>query len=540
MRRRIIHFVLAIIVLAVMYSSVTAQIPSGETRPNIILIMADDLGFSDLGCYGSEIHTPNLDRLATHGLRFSQFYNAGRCCPTRAALLTGLDPHRTGVGHMMNDYGRPGYRGNLNKECATLAELLQKAGYRTMMTGKWHLTRYTGDNEPKFNWPRSRGFDLFYGTIHGGGSYLNPVTLTDDKSQIGLKPNASYYYTDAISDRAAEYVQKAARERKPFFLYVAYTAPHWPLHVPPEMASRYRAQYATGWDELREQRHRRMISMGIVRANWPLTPRDSRVRAWEKNVYKSWQQRRMEIYAAQIDVMDQGIGRIINSVQRNGIQRNTLVMFLSDNGGCAEEVSSQWKGIHIPEKTLDGRAVRVGNDPAVTPGPETTYQSYGLAWANASNTPFRLYKHWVHEGGIATPLIVHWPEVIKQGSRITHEIGHVTDIVPTCLEAAKVRYPTYMGSYKLTPLSGASLMPIFEGKTRQRAPIFWEHEGNRAVRDGRWKLVSRYPGRWELYDMEADRTELNDLAPSFPAIVKDLSGAYETWAKSANVEQWRK
>jgi len=517
-----------------------AQPAARGPRPNIILIMADDMGFSDLGCYGSEILTPNLDKLAKGGLRFLQFYNAGRCCPTRAALITGLYPHQTGVGHMMNDYRRPGYRGNLNNTCATIAEVLKAAGYQTMMCGKWHLTRFVAPEGPKYNWPLQRGFERFYGTIHGGGSYFDPVTLTRDNHFVRRQQMGEYYYTDAISDRAAEYVEQAARSNKPFFLYVAYTAPHWPLHAPTGVARRYRAKYAMGWDALREERHRRMITLGIVDRRWPLTPRDSRVKPWEQEPSKQWHQQRMEVYAAQIDVMDQGIGRIMEKVRQVGAERNTLVMFLADNGGCAEEIGSHWKGLHIPERTFAGRPVQLGNNPNIMPGPEETYQSYGIGWANASNTPFRLYKHWVHEGGIATPFIAYWPGVITEGGRRTNQVGHVIDVMPTCVELAKIRYPASLGGYKLTPPAGRSLVPIFRGQTRQIGQLFWEHEGNRAVRSGKWKLVSKYPGPWELYDMETDRTEMNNLAEKFPVMVEGLSSAYENWAKQANVEQWRK
>ena len=541
MRHRIACFCIGLAFGTTLAEQSTAQLPARGPQPNIVLIMADDMGFSDLGCYGSEIRTPNLDKLAKDGLRFTQFYNTGRCCPTRAALLTGLYPHQAGVGHMMTDLGRqhPGYRGNLSDTCATIAEILRPAGYQTMICGKWHVTRFVDRQGPKYNWPFERGFDKFYGTIHGAGSYFDPVTLTRDDNFVPPS-GADYYYTNAISDYAARYIAQAAKSNKPFFLYVAYTAPHWPLHAPPEVVARYRGRYATGWDALREERHKRMIAMGIVKARWPLTPRDQRVRAWELNRYKSWQQQRMEVYAAQIDVMDRGIGRIMEKVRQLGAERNTLVMFLADNGGCAEEIAADWTGLHIPAKTRSGRAVELGNDPNVTPGGADTYQSYGIAWANASNTPFRLYKHWVHEGGIATPLIVRWPAVIARGGGLSDQPGHVVDIMPTCLAAAKVRYPPNYRGRTLTPLAGQSLLPIFQGGSRQRGAIFWEHEGNRAVRDGKWKLVSRFPGKWELYDMEADRTEMNDLAARFPVIVEDLSRQYEAWAKRSNVEQWGK
>ena len=514
------------------------QIRSGDRRPNIILIVADDLGFSDLGCYGSEIFTPNIDRLARDGLRFTQFYNAGRGCPSRAALMTGLYPHQTGMGLMMKDYKKPGYRGNLNKSCATIAELLKTAGYQTLMCGKWSLTRHTGPLGPKHTWPQNRGFDHFHGTLGGAGSYFNPSTLIRENRAVRAPGN--YYYTDAMSQQAVAYVAQATRSKKPFFLCVSYTAPHWPLHAKPETIARYRGKYATGWDSLRRERHRRMVSQGIVKAQWPLSPREPTVRSWEQNNYKPWQQKRMEVYAAQVDSMDRGVGLILDKLKQTGAENNTLVMFLSDNGACAEEVSSKWKGTHVPTKTRDGRAVYSGNNPNVSPGAEETYQSYGIAWANASNTPFRSYKHWMHEGGIATPMIARWPDGIAQRGKLTHQPGHVIDVMATCLEVAKLQYPTITGGLRILPIEGKSLLPILQGKTRQPSVLFWEHEGNRAVRDGKWKLVSRYPGKWELYDMEADRTELNDMAKRFPVIVADLSGAYAVWAERCNVEQWRK
>jgi len=516
-----------------------AQLPARESRPNIVLILADDLGFSDIGCYGGEMLTPNLDKLAKGGLRFRQFYNGGRCCPSRASVLSGLYPHQAGVGHMMNDYRRPGYRGNLSENCATIAELLRAAGYQTMMVGKWHVSRYTAPEGPKFNWPLARGFELFYGTIHGAGSYFDPVTLTRQDHFVRAT-GEDYYYTDAISDRAVEYIEQAGRRQMAFFLYVAYTAPHWPLHAPQSVISRYRGKYAAGWDALRRQRHQRMISLKIVKRTWPLSPREGSVSSWEQAPHKSWQQRRMEVYAAQVDLMDQGIGRIMEKLRQVGAERNTLVMFLSDNGGCAEEVSSRWKGPHVPARTRRGRSVVVGNNYSLMPGPDYTYQSYGAGWASASNTPFRLFKHYVHEGGIATPMIAYWPAVIARGGGLTDQPAHVIDIMPTCLQVAKVSYPTDFGGYRLIPIEGKSLVPVFQGGSLGQRTLFWEHEGNCAIRDGKWKLVCRYPYGWELYDMEADRTETNDLAGEFPVIVKDLDKQFRAWGIRCHVEKWRK
>jgi arylsulfatase len=530
----IARFTAVVMLLSGTATALAAQ--KADPRPNIVLVMADDLGFSDVGCYGSEILTPNLDEMAEEGLQFTQFYNTARCCPTRAALLTGLYPHQAGVGHMMDDRGQPGYRGNLNRQSATIAEVLGAAGYQTYMSGKWHVTRYTDRGGPKHTWPLQRGFEHFYGTIHGGGSYFDPVTLTLDNQFVGITED--YYYTEAISEQAAQYIREASRSERPFFLYVAYTSPHWPLHARDGDIARYRDKYQMGWDELRRRRRERMIELGVIRSRWPLTPRDERVPAWDDAPDKAWQQRRMEVYAAQVDNMDRGIGRIREALAQTGAAQNTLLIFLADNGGCAEEIKPNWKGLHIPEKTHDQRPVIVGNNPNIMPGSEDTYQSYGIPWANVSNTPFRLYKHWVHEGGIAAPLIVCWPGVIRSPGRLTRLPGHVVDIMPTCLEAARTAYPEHLGGYRITPAEGRSLMPILSGETRNRGPIFWEHEGNRAVRDGRWKLVSKFPGTWELYDIEADRTEMNDLAEKDPERVQSMSKLYDEWAKRANVVPW--
>jgi len=507
-------------------------------RPNILIILADDLGFSDLGCYGGEIVTAHIDELASHGLRFTHFYNAGRGCPTRASLLTGLYPHQTGVGHMMNDWRRPGYRGNLNRQCVTIAEVLREAGYQTLMCGKWNLSRHTHRMGPRHTWPLQRGFQRFYGTIHGAGSYFDPVTLTQGDHFI--RAVGDFYYTDAITDHAVQFLEEAARSEEPFFLYVAYTAPHWPLHARPEDIQMYRAKYSVGWDTVRQTRYRRMVQMGIIKRQWSLAPRDSRVLAWAQAPYRQWHQRRMEVYAAQVTAMDRGVGRIMEKVRQVGRERNTLVMFLSDNGASAEEIYPNWQGLHIPEKTRSGSGVEVGNKPHIMPGPEFTYQSYGVPWANVSNTPFRLYKRHVHEGGIATPLVVRWPAVIRRGGDLTGQIGHVTDIMATCLDVADLQYPRRFQFNTITPLEGRSLLPVFYGRQRPDRPLFWEHEGNRAVRQGQWKLVSKHPGQWELYDMEADRTELHDLAAQRPDIVRRMEAMYNQWGERCGVLAWPK
>lgn len=504
-------------------------------RPNIIVILADDMGFSDLGCYGSEIRTPNIDKLASGGVRFTHFYNTARCCPTRASLLTGLYSHQAGIGHMVEDRGFPAYRGDLNDRCVTVAEVLKTAGYRTALSGKWHVTPLTAGKD---NWPRQRGFERFFGLIGSVRSYYDPPTLTRDNEPI--QAGKDFYLTDAITDHAVDYLAEFGKQKEPFFLYVAYTAPHWPQHALADDIARYRGKYKKGWDALRQERHARQIEMGLIDKRWELPPRDADAPAWTEEKNPDWQDARMAVYAAMIDRMDQGVGRILKQLQESGRQDNTLILFLSDNGGCAEDIPTAWRGLRFPEKTRTGKPTKVGNDPAVLPGPEDVFQSYGLPWANASNTPFRLYKHWVHEGGIATPCIAHWPAVIHKPS-ITHQPGHVIDIMATCLEAAAADYPKKHKERDITPLEGKSLLPIFQGKTRPgHDALFWEHEGNRAVRAGKWKLVSRFGMGWELYDLDADRTELHDRSAKEPALVKDLSTKYDAWAPRIGVQPWEK
>jgi len=535
-------------------SSASGLLAGRAKRPNIILIMADDMGYSDIGCYGGEIHTPNLDGLAAGGVRFTQFYNTARCCPTRASLMTGLYQHQAGVGHMMNDRGYDSYRGDLNNRCVTIAEVLKQAGYNTYMSGKWHVTKHRRPEGPKHNWPRQRGYDRFFGTIHGAGSFYDPCSLTRDNTQI--PPDSDdFYYTNATSDNAVKFIREH-NSGNPFFMYVAYTAPHWPMHALPQDIAKYKGRYAQGWDALRAERHKRMIEMGIVKSKWEITPRDSAVSPWEQAEDKLWFQRRMEVYAAMVDCLDQGVGRIVSELKRVGNFENTLIFFLADNGGCAEEYGSRGPVKPDPSKktplkpmdknalqydmqpkvTRDGRPVRTGY--GVMPGPADTYIAYGRPWANASNTPFRLYKHWVHEGGISTPLIVHWPSRIKARGKLRHQPGHLIDIMATCVDIADAKYLSEYKGNKIIPMEGKSLVPAFDNRPIEREAIYWEHEGNRAVRKGKWKLVSRHPGQWELYDLEADRTELNDLAQKYPQRVEQLKAMYESWAARCGVQPW--
>ena len=517
-------------------------------KPNIILILNDDMGYSDIGCYGGEVRTPNLDALAANGLRYTQFYNTARCCPSRASLLTGLYPQQADVGAMTSDDDIDGYRGDLNPNTVTIAEALKPGGYATYMSGKWHVTGHIEPDGPKHSWPNQRGFDDFYGIITGAASYYQPRTLT--RNNEAIEPEGDdYFLTDAISDEAVRQIREhdAGRDDVPFFQYVAYTAPHWPLHAHEEDIARYKGRFDAGWDELRAQRIARMIDMGIIHEDWKLSERDPSVCPWEQAEHKQWQARRMEVYAAQIDRMDQGIGRIIDTLKDTGQFDNTLIVFLADNGGCAEELGSgdSWimKLLQRPPyvgtlETRDGRRVRFGNTPDIIPGGEDTYSSYGVPWANVSNTPFRFYKHWVHEGGIATPFIVHWPAGIEARSQLRHQAAQLPDVMATFLDIADIEYPATYDGKEIKPLEGVSLAGTFADQPHRREVLYWEHMGNRAVRRGKWKLVAQRNGPWELHDMDAGRTETNDVAGEHLEIVKELTELYHAWAKRCNVMEW--
>jgi arylsulfatase A-like enzyme len=518
---------------------------SGNTsdRPNILIILNDDMGYSDIGCYGGEIETPNLDRLAANGLRYSQFYNTARCSPSRASLLTGLHPHQTGIGILTYSTGPEGYAGNLNKSCVTIAEVLRQQNYTTYLSGKWHVAQNL--TEPTDAWPLQRGFDHFYGTIIGAGSFYHPTTLTRGNENVEheYQNDPSFFYTDAINDQAAANIRQHKKEGggKPFFQYVAHTAPHWPLHAHEEDIAKYKGRFDAGWDKLREQRLQRLVDDGILHPDWKLTDRDPSQPPFDEAKHREWTLRCMEVYAAQIDRMDQGIGRIIAALEETGQLENTMLIFLSDNGACAEDIP---EGVTAQElidlmiaktNTREGKPVRFGNDPSIMPGAEDTYQSYGTAWANLSNTPFRLYKHWIHEGGIATPFIVHWPKGIEEKGGLRHSPYQLPDIMATVLDVTGTEYPAEYNGNKILPLEGESMAPSFASEAPVRGPLFWEHEGNAAVRVGKWKLVRKYPGAWELYDMELDRTELNDLAAKHPARVSEMKAQYDAWASRCGV-----
>ena len=512
--------VVASIVLAV--ESCPAAAVDARRRPNIAVILVDDMGFSDLGCYGGEIPTPNLDKLAAGGLRFTQFYNTGRCCPTRASLLTGLYPHQAGVGHMVTDRKQPGYRGNLSDRCVTIAEVLHSAGYRTAMVGKWHVTRYTqaANDVEKANWPRQRGFDHYFGVLKGTANYFLPDSLTRENEPI-QPPAEGFYTTDAFVDNAIRFLDEGDKS-KPFFLYVAFNAPHFPLMAPAEDIARFRGRYKVGWDQLREQRRARQIELGIVDEAWALSPRAPEVKAWD--ALTPGEQDRfdhiMAIYAAVVAHMDAAVGRFVEALRQRGALDNTLILFLSDNGGNAEAG---------PDGRTRGQPL----------GSKDSNVFCGQSWATLENTPFRRYKHYNHEGGIATPLIVHWPARISGNGQLRTQPGHLIDIMATCVDVAGATYPKRYKGKGILPMEGRSLAPAFEDRPIQRDALFWEHEGNAAVRVGDWKLVRLgRDGPWELYDLKADRTELHNLALAQPARAKELAAKWDAWAVRAQVKPY--
>ena len=517
------------VVVALSSPAMAAEASGGAgSRPNIVLILVDDMGYSDIGCYGSEIQTPNLDKLAVNGLRFTQFYNTARCCPTRASLLTGLYPHQAHIGHMMEDKQLEGYQGELSKQAVTIAEVLQASGYGTYMVGKWHVTSKVPPG-PTDNWPVNRGFDRYYGIIGGASNYFTPATLVRDlkplnKVQDDTEYKAEHYYTtDAFADNAVRFIGEHCEKTpdKPFFVYTAFNAPHWPLHAPADVIAKYRGKYKVGWEAIREARYKKQLDMGLIDKSWKLSGQDSI--KWDSldAAKQDEMDFRMAIYAAQVDRMDQNVGKIVEELKKRNRLDNTLLLFLSDNGGCAE-------------------GGMLGGQPADMLGTDKGYMlSYGQAWANVSNTPFRTYKHWVHEGGISTPLIAHWPARITRKGVFEKQPGHLIDLMATCVDVAGAAYPKEYHGQKILPMEGRSLVPAFTNQPIQRDAIFWEHEGNRALRVGDWKLVAKGPqGAWELYDMSKDRTELHDLAETQPDRVKQMVTTWEAWAKRTMAVPW--
>jgi arylsulfatase len=526
-------------------------------RPNVLLVLADDLGYSDLGCYGGEIRTPNLDALAANGVRFTQCYNSSRCCPSRASLLTGLYPHQAGLGRFVGKgHPLPGYGGRLSDRCVTLAEVLRPAGYGTYACGKWHV------NEPG---PIERGFDEFFGFVHGYA-----VNSWEPGMMIRLPPGrpqrpyaaGEYFATRAITDHALDFLDLARRKQHPWLLYVAYQVAHFPIQAPAQLTARYVTTYERGWDVLRAERLHRMKKLNLVPGNLALPPRspidnvavarrlgsltgDGRNPAWDSLDARRRADlaRRMAVYATMVEDMDAHIGRLVASLRQHDELDNTLILFLSDNGACAE-----WEpfGFDLdparfrnpqPGRGIDGatpgapNVLHEGESLAAMGGPDSLF-SYGSAWANLCNTPLWLYKHYAHEGGIRTPLIAHWPaRVVGQGQLRPH-IAHIMDIMATCVDITGAKYPTSLAGRDIVPLSGRSLLPALLNRPDTPRTLIFEHEGNAAIRDGDWKLVGtqvlgreglRPQARWELYDLASDPSEQHDRAAEQPALVAELS-----------------
>lgn len=516
------HFLRLICAASLLLTATAESASPAPKRPNLIVILVDDMGWSDIGCYGGEIPTPNLDALARSGLRFTQFYNTGRCCPTRASLLTGLYPHQTGVGHMTDDKGVPGYQGRLNDRCVTMAEVLRPAGYFTAMTGKWHV----GQNLGVVPW--ERGFQRSLNAPAGGFYYpeaqraklfLNGQAIANDDPRLPK----NWYTTDLWTEYGIRFIDEALAAKQPFFLYLAHNAPHFPLQAPAEDIAKFRrGLYTNGWDKLREARYERQKQMGLIDPAWPMSPRPPELRAWsdvsaeEKERFDQI----MSIYAACVWHMDKSIGVLTEALRKRGVLDSTLILFMSDNGGNAESG---------PNGRLEG----------ANPGAVDSTVFCGQSWATLENTPFRRYKHFNHEGGIATPLIAHWPAGIQAKGELRSQPGHLVDIMATLADVGGAKYPAAFQGKSIQPMEGRSLIPAFVGQPIAREALFWEHEGNAAVRVGDWKLVRKgRQGAWELYDLKADRTELHDLAAAQPERTEKLAAKWEAWAKRAQVKPY--
>ena len=484
-------------------------------KPNVVLVMVDDMGYADLGCYGGDVRTPNIDALAAAGTRWRSFYNCSQCCPTRASLMTGLYPHQAGVGDMIDDHSKatreaaasPAYSDRLAPNAVTIAEALKPAGYRTYMVGKWHLGKGDGQR------PLHRGFDRYYGIIAGADSYWKPASLRDDDRPVGDVP-PGFYATDAFTDKAIEFVESGGRD-EPFFLYVAYNAPHTPYHAKPADIERYKGAYDAGWDAVRNRRFARQKELGLWPAGLALPPRDPLAEPWTGTADQRKMADRMGVYAAILDNVDQNVGRLTAALKRRGIEDRTLVLFLSDNGAWASK------------------------------------STYGLEWAETGNTPYRLFKVFTHEGGVCTPFIARWPGTIPAGVLNTTRYGHVKDVFATCLDAAGAPRPTERAGAPVVPTEGNSLLPALRDPTlADNEPLYWERRGHGAMRDGRWKIARYYGppgkdllqvsegprvGRWELYDLAADPVEATDLAAREPDRLRQMVARYEAWGDRVGV-----
>lgn len=527
---------------------VVASAQAEDRRPNIMVIMVDDMGYSDLGCFGGEIHTPNLDGLANNGMRFTQFFNAGRSCPSRAALMTGLYAQQAGIMAMGQ---------SLNTECVTIPEVLKTAGYHTAMTGKWHLslTQGIGNNADQMAWlshqntfnnrpfapietyPCNRGFDEHWGTIWGVVNHFDPFSLVHNEEPIYTDAIPSdFYSTDFITDKTIDLLDDLSAKEEPFFMYVAYNAPHWPLHAKPEDIKKYDGMYDEGWDVMREKRYARMVELGLISPEQTPVSRNESGRLWENETDKEFQAANMEVHAAMIDCVDQGVGRIIQKLKETGEYDNTIIIFSSDNGASSENYGIGEFDRH--DRTRDGQMV---THDSRTPGDQLSYNYLGTGWAGAINTPFRYWKAESFHGGIAAPTIVHWPAGMKSGKgSIVNEPCHFIDIMPTCIALAGAEYPSTYNGHSIKPLAaeGRSLLPLIsgEGEWNGERTLFWEHENGRAVRVGNWKMTSLRNGGWQLFDLSTDYSETNNVAAEHPDKVREMKTLWNNWAKSVGLK----
>ncbi|MCD0463623.1 arylsulfatase [Roseiconus lacunae] len=491
-----IRFVLAFVFTVASTVGVSSQ---ANDRPNIVVIVCDDLGFSDLGCYGGEIETPNLDRLASNGLRFTDFHNNAKCSETRASLLTGLWHQQS------KNLKLPGN--------VTLAEVLRDSGYSTLMSGKWHLAGH----------PLDRGFDRYFGFLSGAANFFTGQDWESGQNLMRLDREVfevpgDFYTTDAFTDYAIKFIDQARTKDRPYFLYLAHNAPHFPLHALPDDIAKYRGRYDVGWDEIRERRFRRQQKLGIVDQTWSLSERDPKLEPFSTltQSQKEFLTPMMEVYAAMVDRLDQNVGRLVSDLQEHGDLDNTVILFFSDNGAC-------------PYNRM--------KTPNIGPGPAESNYAYDARWANMCNTPMRLYKQYAHEGGSLTPLIAHWPAAIKQPGGLTNSTHHIVDLMPTVIELANGQYPGERDGQPINPSEGISLVPSIRGQAiESRPPIFWEFASNHAIREGNWKLVAERSRDWELYDLSLDRTETNDVSDRYPDVVRRLSQSYNAWAKRVNAK----
>ena len=498
-----------------------------QNRPNVIVILVDDLGFSDLGCYGGEIPTPNIDALAEQGMKFSNFYNAARCCPSRAALLTGIYPHQAGIGHMMEDKGEdhPAYRGHLNAQNVTIGEMMKQAGYFTAMTGKWHVGQAKGII------PSTRGFDrslnapaggFYYGDHPNAKLFLDGNSIANNSEQLP----ENWYSTDLWTKFGLKFIDEAIQAQKPFLLYLAHNAPHFPLQGPEEDIAKFRGKYKAGWKKFREARYQKQLDIGLFPANYKLPPMNPLVPDWDtlSEVEKDKYDHLMAIYAAVVSRLDQSVGDLVKGLKEKGVFENTLILFLSDNGGN-------------PEPSALGKYI------GKNPGDSKSDIFLGQGWAEVNCTPFWAYKHHTHEGGIATPGIISWPNGIhsKLKGTIQRQSAHITDIMATLVDLANVKYPKQFQGNSITPYVGVSLLPALAGKkVKRKEPIYWEHEGNKAIIQGDWKLVAEHTEDWQLYNLANDRTELHNVNAQFPEKVAELTSLYTAWFAKIKAEPWNR